>query len=213
MDYLYDILGEDVRDKYFMELIDRLFIYATGSKLDEVFITQSDLYGKLERRSYVNFRYGEYTFISMLNHFGKEYAEALKVVNELNLSIFPKLILVREYEDGSMYIVIKIPGNVGEDIKWGHCLSDINSLPISSRQQAVSDLKKLETAGYLLLPKFRFSVGVTHDGHIMISDIPLVKKEEAQDFLDDIYSSYSMFGWFDDYYHLQHPDQKLRCHK
>ena len=55
--------------------------------------------------------------------------------------------------------------------------------------------KLLGDAGYLLQPTFRFSVGVTPDGHVMIPDVPLVKKEDARNILDDIYARYTMFGW------------------
>ena len=69
------------------------------------------------------------------------------------------------------------------------------NLSETAKQEAVNDLEKLEKAGYLLRPTFRFSVGVTHEGHVMIPDIPLVKKEDANSILNDIYSRYSMFGW------------------
>ena len=193
-DFLDKLLGDDADDKFLKELFERLYGYSLGSEIDKAFYNLSVM-GKLERRDLVNYRYGEYTFISMLGHFGEAHVEALEIVNKLNLSIFPRLILHRRYKDGKMYIVVKIPGNVGEDIKWGLCSTEIDNLSETAKQQAVSDLHKLEDAGYLLLPKFRFSVGVTHDGHVMIPDIPLIKKEDAQNFLSDIYARYSRFGW------------------
>ncbi len=193
-DFLDKLLGDDADDKFLKEFFERLYGYSSGSEIDKAFYNLSVM-GKLERREVINYRYGEYTFISMLRHYGEEYVEALEIVNKLNLSIFPRLTLHRRYDDGSMYIVVKIPGNVGEDIKWGRCLTEIYSLSETAKQQAVSDLQKLEDAGYLLLPKFRFSVGVTPDGHVMIPDVPLVKKEDARNILDDIYARYSMFGW------------------
>ena len=189
------MLGDDARDKYLIELFEKLDLYSSGSEVDKIFSSLSTTPGKLEKRDWVNYRYGEYSFISMFENFGKAYVESLEIVNNLNLSIFPKLILPKRYEDGSMYIVVKIPGNVGEDIKWGQCLTEVYNLPETAKQQAVCDLIKLEDAGYLLLPKFRFSVGVTPDGHVMIPDVPLIKKEDAQNFLSDIYARYSMFGW------------------
>lgn len=193
--YIYEVLGDDARDKYLIELFEKLDLYSSGSEVDKIFSSLSTTPGKLEKRDWVNYRYGEYSFISMFENFGKAYVESLEIVNNLNLSIFPKLILPKRYEDGSMYIVVKIPGNVGEDIKWGQCLTEVYNLSETAKQQAVSDLIKLEDAGYLLLPKFRFSVGVTPDGHVMIPDVPLIKKEDAQKFLSDIYARYSMFGW------------------
>lgn len=193
--YIYEVLGDDARDKYLIELFEKLDLYSSGSEVDKIFSSLSTTPGKLEKRDWVNYRYGEYSFISMFENFGKAYVESLEIVNNLNLSIFPKLILPKRYEDGCMYIVVKIPGNVGEDIKWGQCLTEVYNLSETAKQQAVSDLIKLEDAGYLLLPKFRFSVGVTPDGHVMIPDVPLIKKEDAQKFLSDIYARYSMFGW------------------
>ena len=193
--YIYEVLGDDARDKYLIELFEKLDLYSSGSEVDKIFSSLSTTPGKLEKRDWVNYRYGEYSFISMFDNFGKAYVESLEIVNNLNLSIFPKLILPKRYEDGSMYIVVKIPGNVGEDIKWGQCLTEVYNLSETAKQQAVNDLIKLEDAGYLLLPKFRFSVGVTPDGHVMIPDVPLIKKEDAQKFLSDIYARYSMFGW------------------
>ncbi len=194
-DYIYELLGDDARDEHLIELFERLDFYSSGSVVDEKFSFLSTMIEKLEKRDWVNYRYGEYSFISMLEDSGKAYVESLEIVNNLNLSIFPRLILPKRYEDGSMYIVVKIPGNVGEDIKWGQCLTEVCNLSETAKQQVVSDLIKLEDAGYLLLPKFRFSVGVTPDGHVMIPDVPLVKKEDAQKFLSDIYARYSMFGW------------------
>lgn len=194
LDFFYHALGNDLKDETLFSLIERLHFYSSRDHVDEFLLTQSKM-GVIEIRSPINYRYGEYTFISRLRQFGQEYVNALNIVNELGLSIFPKLIKAFEYDDGGMIIFIKIPGNIGEDIKWGSCLLDVYNLPESARQKAVDDLKKLEEAGYLLLPQFRFSVGVTPNGHVMIPDIPLVRKEDAQNIIGDIYSRYSMFGW------------------
>ena len=191
-DYLDYILGEDAKDEELIGIFERLDFYQTGAEVDEVLWTMSDM-GRIERRSPNNYRRGEYTFISMLKHFGQEYVDSLEIVNNLNLSIFPILIRPFEYEDGSMVVAIKIPGNTGKDIEWGQS-EDVYNLPEAAKQEAVTDLRKLEEAGYLLQPKFRFSVGVTPNGHVMIPDVPLVRKEDAQDIID-IYSRYNMFGW------------------
>lgn len=194
LDFFYHALGNDLKDETLFSLIERLHFYSSSDYVDEFLHTKSEM-GVIEKRSPNNYRYGEYTFISMLRQFGQEYVNALNIVNELGLSIFPKLIKSFEYDDGGMVVFIKIPWNIGEDIKWGSCLLDVYDLPESARQKAVDDLKKLEEAGYLLLPKFRFSVGVTPNGHVMIPNIPLVRKEDAQNIIGDIYSRYSMFGW------------------
>ena len=191
LDFFYHALGNDLKDETLFSLIDRLHHYSSSNHVVEFLHTQSKM-GVIEECSPNNYRYGEYTFIR-LRQFGQEYVNALNIVNELGLSIFPKLIKAFEYDDGGMVVFIKIPGNIGEDIKWGQC--DVYDLPESAKQKAVDDLKKLEEAGYLLLPQFRFSVGVTPNGHVMIPDIPLVRKEDAQNIIGDIYSRYSMFGW------------------
>ena len=185
-----DILGEDAHDDYLMSLLDHADRYGS-SEMDKFLLSESRK-GRIELRDYNNFRYGEYTFISMLTGAGQKYVDDLEIVNHLDLTIFPKLIRVFKADQSSMLIVVKIPGNKGKDIAWGSCLADITE---SAMKETAKELRMLEDAGYFLLPRFRFSVGVTPDGHIMIPDFSLVKKADAQGILDDIYSRYEMFGY------------------
>ena len=100
-----------------------------------------------------------------------------------------------KYIDNKVIVVTKINGNTGkEDIEWGSIWNVCNA-PAPMKEKAVEDLKTLETAGYLLSPTFRGAVGVTPDGRIIIPDFSLIKKEDALDFLDEIYCRYKMFGW------------------
>lgn len=186
---------EEYNDSYIETLFEGLESFKEGNDAIS-FLDIEEAFGeRIEKRDPVNFRYHEYSFIYMLKQYGEIYVDQLKVVNALNLSIFPQLIRVYEYIDGKIIIVTKIHGNTGkEDIEWGNSWNVCNT-PTPMKEKAVEDLKTLEAAGYLLSPTFRGSVGVTPDGRIIIPDFSLIKKEDALDFLDEIYCRYKMFGW------------------
>lgn len=185
---------EEYNDSYVSTLFQRLKSFDEGNDAVE-FLDAEEMRRRIEKRSPVNFRYYEYSFIFMLKQNGAKYVDQLKIVNALNLSIFPQLIGVYEYTDNKVIIVTKINGNTGkEDIEWGSIWNVCNA-PAPMKEKAVEDLKTLETAGYLLSPTFRGAVGVTPDGRVIIPDFSLIKKEDALDFLDEIYSRYKMFGW------------------
>ena len=185
---------EEYNDSYVSTLFQRLKSFDEGNDAVE-FLDAEEMRRRIEKRSPVNFRYYEYSFIFMLKQNGAKYVDQLKIVNALNLSIFPQLIGVYEYTDNKVIIVTKINGNTGrEDIEWGNTWNVCNT-PAPMKEKAVEDLKTLETAGYLLSPTFRGAVGVTPDGRVIIPDFSLIKKEDALDFLDEIYCRYKMFGW------------------
>ena len=187
-------VSENCNDSYISTLFQRLKSFDEGNDAVE-FLDAEEMRRRIEKRSPVNFRYYEYSFIFMLKQNGAKYVDQLKIVNALNLSIFPQLIGVYEYTDNKVIIVTKINGNTGkEDIEWGSIWNVCNA-PAPMKEKAVEDLKTLETAGYLLSPTFRGAVGVTPDGRIIIPDFSLIKKEDALDFLDEIYCRYKMFGW------------------
>ena len=186
---------EEYNDSYIETLFEGLKSFREGNDAIKFLDIEEAFGGRIEKRGAINFRYHEYSFIFMLKQSGKKYVDQLEVVNALNLSIFPQLIRVYEYIDNKVIIVTKINGNTGrEDIEWGNTWNVCNT-PAPMKEKAVEDLKTLETAGYLLSPTFRGTVGVTPDGRIIIPDFSLIKKEDALDFLDEIYSRYKMFGW------------------
>lgn len=185
-------VSEDCNDSYVNTLFERLKSFDEGNDAVE-FLDAKEMRRRIEKRSPVNYRYYEYSFILMLK--GNKYVNQLKIVNALNLSIFPQLIGVYEYTDNDMIIVTKIHGHTSKkDIEWGNAWNVCNT-PAAMKEIAVKDLKILEAAGYLLNPTFRFSVGVASDGRIIIPAFFLIKKEDASGILDDIYCRYRMFGW------------------
>ena len=52
--YIYEVLGDDARDKYLIELFEKLDLYSSGSEVDKIFSSLSTAPGKLEKRDWVN---------------------------------------------------------------------------------------------------------------------------------------------------------------
>ena len=184
-------------DVYFHKLLDNLQSQRCAKCADEYLLAESRK-GPLEmvNNSYVLFRYGEYYILSCLAHFGEKIVKDHEIVNNLHLTIFPRLI---EYfvMDGNFYIITKIPHNKGKNI--ADCPSYIPNIDNTSdvtKRTAMEELKKLEKNGFVLLPTFRFCVRINDDGKIMIPEFELRTLDEATEMsiLGDVYARYSMFG-------------------
>lgn len=180
-------------DEYIAGVVNSVKLCKTDREVLGFFIDECSA-GRLKKVSWSIFRYGEYSFVMVSKWLGEQYISNLNIVNGLKLSIFPELVKVIEYLPNSLVVVVRIPGETEEGIEWGVLMH--SSLEEWAKQEAVSDLKKLEEAGYLLRPTFRFSAGMTAKGRVMIPEFELLKKADlSTDVIREIYIRYSPYGW------------------
>ena len=185
-------------DEFFYGIIEGLGFYS-AEDIDHHLLIASKM-GEIEmvNNSYVLFRYKEFYINIMLKRFGEKVIQDYKIVNDLNLETFPRLLEVFRPSEGKIIIVTKISGNTGKNIAecpdYVGISSDVSD---SVKHSVIADLKKLESHGYVLNPTFRFCVRINDDGRIIIPDFNLIPLNDAEDrsaLLKDVYRRYSMFG-------------------
>lgn len=178
-----------IKDEQLRKMIERLMLYYEGGQANSFLYYESE-YGEIVKRSGTNFRYKEYTFLFLLPHHAKVYIEHLKIVADLKLTTFPELINVIKYKRGGWMIIVKMDGTADADLRY-----NIYDYTEKAKKVVNNELRILDEAGYVLVPTFRYYVGVTADNKIMIPDFELLKKaEQSEKSIKDCYCRYRMFG-------------------
>lgn len=170
-------------DSYLSWLTDQLRKVSYAGKGDRLLHAENEK-GLLESHHGVRYRYGEYNVISMLPDNGADLVERLRIVNGLGLTSFPVLVEAIEVE-GGMFVVTYTPGTRDKDLSDDWKVSD------AAKQKLNEELKILLAHGYAVAP--RISYRQNSSGDIIIPTFHLLKIEEHQDMLFEIYCDYRQF--------------------
>lgn len=170
-------------EPYLGRLTDKLRKVGHARDGDRLLQAESEK-GLLEVHQWVRYRYGEYNVISMLPDYGAGLIERLRIVNGLGLASFPVLVEAIEVE-GGVFIVTYTPGTKDRDLSDDWKVSD------AAKRKLNEELKILLAHGYALAPRISYRQNAF--GDIIIPTFQLLKIEEHQDMLFEIYSDYRQF--------------------
>lgn len=111
------------------------------------------------------------------------------IVNDLHLSIFPRLIEYFEIQN-SYYIITKVPNNTGKNMR--EC-SDyfMGKVSGSVKQQAFLDVGKLEAGGYGVI--LNDNIKINNDGLFMIPWFDLLTREERKEIYPEATERFDYF--------------------